>query len=304
MPHALNQPGARCRVGSVEIARGDAPRPLAIIAGPCVLETRELGLEVGRAIKAACDEFGLTYIFKASFDKANRSSMHSARGPGLDRGVGWLAEIGAELGVPVTTDIHEPAQAEPVARKVDLLQIPAFLCRQTDLIVAAGQAAAQHGRAVNVKKGQFLSPKEMAGPVFKLGQAGCTNVLLTDRGTFFGYGRLVNDFVGIAEMMALVVEGPAGQKWGGAPVCLDCTHSTQRPGGSVTDGDWRFAPMLARAAVAAGVDALFMEVHPNPANAMSDAATQIPLEHARDVLAAVAGLRRETARQAAAMPQR
>lgn len=288
-----------CQVGSVSIVRNSlsaaTPAPLAIIAGPCVLESKQLGLEVGRVVHALCRELGLAYVFKASFDKANRSSIHSARGPGLERGVAWLAEIGRELGVPVTTDIHEPAQAEPVARRVDLLQIPAFLCRQTDLIVAAGEAAARHGRAVNVKKGQFLSPREMSGPVFKLAQAGCTNVLLTDRGTFFGYGRLVNDFVGIAEMMSLDVPGPNGERWGGAPVCLDCTHSTQRPGGAVTDGDWRYAPMLARAATAAGVDALFMEVHPDPARAMSDAATQIPLGEIRGVLEPVAAIRRALA---------
>jgi 2-dehydro-3-deoxyphosphooctonate aldolase (KDO 8-P synthase) len=285
-----------CRVGTVTIARGDVTRPLTIIAGPCVLESLQMGLEVGTAVKALCDEFGLAYVFKASFDKANRSSIHSARGPGLERGLEWLAETGSTLGVPVTTDIHESSQAEPVARCVDLLQIPAFLCRQTDLLVAAGRAAADYGRAVNVKKGQFLSPKEMAGPVFKLAQAGCRNVLLTDRGTFFGYGRLVNDFVGISEMMELRVVGPAGEEWGGCPVCLDCTHSTQRPGGAVTDGDWRFAPMLARAGVVTGVDALFLEVHPDPAQAMSDAATQIPLSEVRWVLHAAAALRRELAR--------
>ncbi len=284
-----------CCVGPVSIVRGDAVRPLTIIGGPCVLESKELGLEVGASLDALCRELGLAYVFKASFDKANRSSIYSARGPGLERGLTWLSEIGSELGVPLTTDVHEMDQAEPVAQRIDLLQIPAFLCRQTDLIVAVGRAAAKHGRAVNIKKGQFLSAKEMAGPVFKLAQAGCENVLLTDRGTFFGYGRLVNDFVGIAEMMDLSVAGPQGQKWGGAPVCLDCTHSTQRPGGSVTDGDWRYAPMLARAAVASGVDALFMEVHPDPPKAMSDAATQIPLSEAKRVLTEVAGLRRAMA---------
>lgn len=282
-----------CRVGSVTITRGNLSRPLVVIAGPCVLESLQMGLEVGSTVKAICQELGLAYVFKASFDKANRSSIHSARGPGLDRGLGWLAEIGSTLGVPVTTDIHEASQAQPTARCVDLLQIPAFLCRQTDLLVAAGRAAVEHSRAVNVKKGQFLSPREMAGPVFKLAQTGCRDVLLTDRGTFFGYGRLVNDFVGIAEMMDLRVSGPSGEEWGGCPVCLDCTHSTQRPGGTVTDGDWRFAPLLARAGVAVGIDALFLEAHPDPRHALSDAATQIPLPEVRHVLLAAAALRRE-----------
>ena len=168
-----------CTVGNVTIALG---KPLAIIAGPCVLESLELGLSIGRAIKAACDTARLPYIFKASFDKANRSSIRSARGPGLERGLDWLATIRSELGVPATTDIHAPEQAEPVARVLDLLQIPAFLCRQTDLLVAAGHAAAAHKRAVNVKKGQFMSPGEMGGAVKKLAEAGCTNTMLTERG--------------------------------------------------------------------------------------------------------------------------
>lgn len=260
-----------------------AGRALSVIAGPCVLESRELGLEIGRTVRDACRELGLSYIFKASFDKANRTSIDSPRGPGLERGLAWIADIGRELGVPTTTDIHDPAQAEPAAAKIDLLQIPAFLCRQTDLLVAAGRAAAGHGRAVNVKKGQFVSPGEMAGPLGKLAEAGCRNVMLTERGTFFGYGRLVNDFLGVAEMMEL-----------GAPVCFDCTHSTQRPGkgegGKVTGGEPRFAPMLARAATAAGVHALFIECHPDPKSAMSDAATMLRLEDMRRVLQDVAAI--------------
>jgi 2-dehydro-3-deoxyphosphooctonate aldolase (KDO 8-P synthase) len=271
-----------CKVGSVEIGAG---RPLCVIAGPCVLESRELGLEVGRTVRDTCRELGLSYIFKASFDKANRTSIHSARGPGMERGLEWIASIGRELGVPTTTDIHEPAQAEPAARAVDMLQIPAFLCRQTDLLVAAGRSAAASRRAVNVKKGQFVSPREMAGPLGKLAEAGCRNVMLTERGTFFGYGRLVNDFLGIAEMMEL-----------GAPVCFDCTHSTQRPGqgdgGKVTGGEPRFAPLLARAATAAGVQALFIECHPDPKSALSDAATMLRLSEVRRVLVDVAAIRR------------
>ncbi len=269
------------------IGRGQAP---AIIAGPCVLESFELGLEIGRAVRDACREHGLGYIFKASYDKANRTSIDSARGPGLERGLEWIGRIGRDLGVPTTTDIHEPSQAEPAARVVDLIQIPAFLCRQTDLLVAAGRAAREHGRGVNVKKGQYLSPEEMAGPLGKLSQAGCDNVMVTERGTFFGYGRLVNDFVGVAELMELRAGGAEP-----APVCFDCTHSTQRPGrgegGKVTGGESRRAPMLARAATAAGVHALFMECHPEPARAMSDAATMLPLVEVPRLLSDVAALR-------------
>jgi 2-dehydro-3-deoxyphosphooctonate aldolase (KDO 8-P synthase) len=270
-----------CNAGSVSIGSG---RPLAIIAGPCVLESLELGLTIGHALKDHCARLGLAFIFKASFDKANRSSIDSARGPGLEQGLAWMKQIGRELGVPLTTDIHDPHQAEPAARVVDLLQIPAFLCRQTDLLVAAGQAASLHGRGVNVKKGQFVSPDEMKGPVHKLAQAGCANVMLTERGTFFGYGRLVNDFLGVAEMMALDV-----------PVCFDCTHSTQQPGkgegGKVTGGRSDLAPLLARAATAAGVQALFMECHPDPKTALSDAATMLPLSKMGEVLGQVAAIR-------------
>lgn len=282
-----------CQAGSITIAHGRTP---AIIAGPCVLESLELGLMVGREVKRHCEALGLPYIFKASFDKANRTSITSERGPGLEKGLDWLGRIGRELGVPITTDIHEPAQAEPAARVVDVLQIPAFLCRQTDLIVAAGEAAKRHNRAVNIKKGQFLSPQEMAGPVFKLAQTGCDNVLLTERGTFFGYGRLVNDFLGVAEMMALDARAADGSAAGSPPVCFDCTHSCQRPGrgegGKETGGDWRFAPMLARAAVAVGVPALFMETHPEPTKALSDRATQIPLVHIGEALKGVAAIAR------------
>lgn len=277
-----------CTVGPVEIG---PRRPLAIIAGPCVIESLELGMQIGRAVRDVCRAQGLAYTFKASFDKANRTSIDSPRGPGLEQGLAWIRQIGRELGVPTTTDIHEAGQAEPAARAVDLLQIPAFLCRQTDLLVAAGRAAAAHGRGVNVKKGQFLSPEEMSGPVHKLAQAGCENVMLCERGTFFGYGRLVNDFLGVAEMMELSADGRPP-----APVCFDCTHSTQRPGkgdgGKVTGGNSRLAPMLARAATAAGVHALFMECHPEPARALSDAATMIPLARVPALLCEVAAIRK------------
>lgn len=284
-----------CRVGSITIG-GNRPHKPAIIAGPCVLESLELGLHVGREAKRICAAAGLPYIFKASFDKANRTSITSARGPGLEQGLAWLARIGRELGVPITTDIHDPSQAEPAARVVDVLQIPAFLCRQTDLIVAAGEAAKRHDRAVNVKKGQFVSPQEMDGPVFKLAQTGCDNVILTERGTFFGYGRLVNDFLGIMEMMALTTKRADGSSAEPPPVCFDCTHSCQRPGkgegGKETGGDWRSAPMLARAATAIGVHALFMETHPDPQNALSDRATQIPLAEFERTIQGVAAIGR------------
>jgi len=280
---AVNASSRLCRVGPVEIGPG---RPLAIIAGPCLLESLELGLEVGRRVRDLCRGLGLAYIFKASFDKANRSSVRSPRGPGLERGLDWLGRIGRELGVPTTTDLHEPAQAAPVADVVDLLQIPAFLCRQTDLLHAAGVAASQRGRGVNVKKGQFLSPREMTGPVRKLEESGCSNVLLTERGTFFGYHRLVNDFIGLDEMMHLECPG------GPPPLCFDCTHSTQLPGlGEQTGGQPRAMPLLARAATAAGVHALFIECHPEPAKAMSDASTQAPLSSMGDVLGTVARVR-------------
>ncbi|MBX9737239.1 MAG: 3-deoxy-8-phosphooctulonate synthase [Phycisphaerales bacterium] len=271
-----------CRVASLSVGPG---QPLAIIAGPCVLESLELGLTVGRTMRDAAHALGLSYIFKGSFDKANRSSISSARGPGLEQGTAWLAQISRELGVPCTTDIHEPHQAEPVARVVDLIQIPAFLCRQTDLLLAAGQAATKHNRAVNIKKGQFISPAEMRGATKKLAEAGCTNVMLTERGTFFGYGRLVNDFIGLGDMMDL-----------GHPVCFDCTHSTQLPGpsggaGEQTGGRPERAPLLARAAVAAGVHCLFIETHTEPKKSLSDAYTTLTLDVARGVIREAAAIR-------------
>jgi len=267
-----------CSVGGISIGRG---RPLAVIGGPCVLESLELGLEIGQRLRSACAEHRLTYIFKASFDKANRSSIASPRGPGLVQGLRWLGEIRERLGVPVTTDVHEAGQPAPVAEVVDLLQVPAFLCRQTDLLIACGAAAKEHARAVNVKKGQFLSPAEMRGPIRKLAEAGCDNVMLTERGTFFGYHRLVNDFTGLGDLMEL-----------GPPVCFDVTHSTQLPGaGDQTGGRPECAPLLARAAVAAGVDALFLECHPEPGKAMSDSATALTPEVAVRIIENAARIR-------------
>lgn len=252
-------------------------QPLGIIAGPCQIESEDMCLRVGEAVRDRCAELGLQYIFKASFDKANRSSIHTPRGSGLDEGLASLERIGKTLGVPTTTDIHEPHHADPAGQAVDLLQIPAFLCRQTDLLVAA----AKTGKAVNVKKGQFLSPGEMSNVVNKLDEAGCKSMLLTERGTFFGYNRLVNDFPGLEDMMEL-----------GHPVCFDVTHSTQLPGGGGTHtaGRPERAPLLARCAVAAGVQALFIETHPEPKTAKSDAATMLPLTQVLEMLGQLAKL--------------
>ncbi len=288
-----------CRVGSVGIGGG---RPLCIIAGPCVLESLEQSLAIARHVKALCVRLGLSYVFKGSFDKANRSSINSARGPGIERGFEWLRAVRQEVGVPVTTDIHEPNQAEPAASSVDLIQIPAFLCRQTDLLLAAGRAAAERGpnKGVNVKKGQFMAPSEVSGAVKKLREAGASNVMVTERGTFFGYHRLVNDFVGLEDLIRGVGEG-AGEKLEASlygdgvappPVCFDATHSTQRPGlGEVTGGRPERAAGLARAAVALGVHALFLECHPEPTKALSDRATVQPLEAMEGILKQCAAIR-------------
>ena len=239
--------------------------PLFVIAGPCVIESAELCLAVGRHVKSACDRLGLAYVFKASFDKANRSSNASFRGPGLTDGLVVLDRIRKELGVPVLTDVHEPEQAAVAAKVVDVLQVPAFLARQTDLLLACGRT----GRIVNVKKGQFMSPQEMALAVEKVRSCGNDNVMLTERGTFFGYNRLVNDFTALPVMKGF-----------GVPVVFDLTHSTQQPAamGIQSGGNPQFSPMLARAAVAAGVDGLFLECHPEPKKAKSDAATMLSLE--------------------------
>jgi 2-dehydro-3-deoxyphosphooctonate aldolase (KDO 8-P synthase) len=301
----------RCRVGSIEIGQTNsaALAPLTIIAGPCVLESLEQSVAIARHVQAIGHKLRLPFIFKGSFDKANRSSLHSPRGPGLERGLDWLAAVRDRVGVPITTDIHEPAQAEPAARIVDLLQIPAFLCRQTDLLLAVGTAAATHRRAVNVKKGQFMAPSEMRGVVKKLAESRATEIMLTDRGTFFGYHRLVNDFVGLADLLegldhdAAASTDPAlpalpkplfGTQLPHAPaICFDATHSTQRPGlGEVTGGRPDRALALARAAVAVGVDCLFLECHPDPPNALSDRATVQPLDRVDSFLTSCAAIRR------------
>jgi len=252
--------------------------PLLIIAGPCILESDAINMRIGETMRDACAKHGLSFVFKASFDKANRSSVKSARGPGLERGCDMLAKLKSALGVPVTTDIHEPQQAARAAQAVDILQIPAFLARQTDLLAAA----AATGRAVNVKKGQFMAPAEMAGAIGKLRESGAKQIILTERGTFFGYHRLVNDFAGVGDMMQM-----------GVPVCFDVTHSTQKPGeGETSGGNPHHAPLLARAAVAAGVDAIFLECHPDPAASLSDRSTIQLLDRMPALLGQLAEIRR------------
>src|SRR5688500_8089237 len=256
--------------------------PLFVIAGPCVIESAEVCLTVGRHVKSVCDKLALAYVFKPSFDKANRSSNSSFRGPGLTDGLVVLDRIKKDLGVPVLTDVHEPEQATIAAKVVDVLQVPAFLARQTDLLLACGRT----GRAVNVKKGQFMSPQEMGLAVEKVRSCGNDNVMLTERGTFFGYNRLVNDFTALPVMKGF-----------GVPVVFDVTHSTQQPAGlgNQSGGNPQYSPMLARAAVAAGVDGLFLECHPEPKKAKSDAATMLSLADVEPLLTSckqIADLRR------------
>lgn len=236
--------------------------PLFIIAGPCVIESGDLCLKVGSHVKKICDRLGLGYVFKASFDKANRSSNASFRGPGIEDGLVVLERVKRELGVPVLTDVHETSQVAETASVVDILQVPAFLARQTDLLLACGRS----GKAVNIKKGQFMAPQEMGNAAEKVRSAGATQILLTERGTFFGYNRLVNDFTGLEVMKSF-----------NCPVVFDVTHSTQQPAGQghQSGGSPQFSPLLARAAVAAGVNGLFLECHPDPKNAKSDAATML-----------------------------
>jgi len=238
---------------------------LGLIAGPCVIESREHCLRMARRVADTAGTLGIPLVFKASFDKANRTSIESPRGPGLEQGLEILAQVKETVGVPLLTDVHAPAQVEAVAAVVDVLQVPAFLCRQTDLLVAA----AESGRPVNVKKGQFLSPGEMRHVVGKLTSAGASGILLTERGTSFGYNNLVVDFKGVCRLRDF-----------GHPVVFDVTHSLQLPGAGEgeTAGERRFAEPLAAAAAAVGVDVLFIEVHDDPSSALSDGATQLPIE--------------------------
>lgn len=256
------------RIDNIEIGPG---RPLAILAGPCVLEEPDTNRRIAGFLRDCCGDLGLPLIFKASFDKANRTSMRSHRGPGISEGLDAMAAIREEFELPLTTDIHAPEQAAAAAGTIDLLQVPAFLCRQTDLL----QACAETGKPVNVKKGQFMSPGEMQHVLDKLEACNASGSMLTERGTFFGYHRLVNDFVGLGDMIDL-----------GAPVCFDVTHSTQLPGAGAdqTAGRPDRADLLARAAVASGVHALFIECHPDPAGGRSDASTMQSLEQTGRIL--------------------
>jgi len=255
------------RVGDVTFGDGR----LTIIAGPCVVETEEHALFMASEIRGACERIGLDLVYKSSFDKANRSSIESFRGQGMDFGLEILAKVKSEIGVPVITDIHEPWQAEKVAEVADILQIPAFLCRQTDLLVAA----AKTGKAVNVKKGQFLAPWDAKNIVDKLQAAGGEKILLTERGASFGYNNLVVDMRSFPIMRGF-----------GVPVVFDVTHSLQLPGGlgKATGGQSEYIENFARAGVACGVDAVFMEVHDNPAKAPSDGPNQLPLSRLEKLL--------------------
>ncbi|HEY3215418.1 MAG TPA: 3-deoxy-8-phosphooctulonate synthase [Candidatus Eisenbacteria bacterium] len=255
----------RFAIGPAEVGSGR----LLVVAGPCVVEGADACLKTAAHLKALCVARDLPFVFKASYRKANRSSGRSFEGLPVAEALGILGRVRREIGVPVLTDIHEAADVAAAAAEADVLQIPAFLSRQTALL----QAAARSGRAVNVKKGQFLAPDDMKQVVEKLTAAGCDRILLTERGTTFGYHDLVVDMRGLVRMRDL-----------GWPVLYDATHSLQRPGGEVSGGERRYAPPLMRAAVACGVDGLFFETHPDPPRALSDAATQLPLAEAEDFL--------------------
>lgn len=246
-------------------------QPLVIIAGPCVIETEDLTLSIAFRLQTVCERLGLPLIFKASFDKANRTSGESFRGQGMEQGLKVLAKVAAETGLPTVTDIHLPEQAQPVSEVCDLLQIPAFLARQTDLLLAAAATP----KPIHVKKGQFMAPGDMRYVVNKLQNAGARGVVLCERGTFFGYGRLVNDMQSLPIMRQL-----------GVPVVFDATHSVQQPGGlgGATGGNREMVWPLARAAVAVGVDGIFLETHPNPDNSPSDGANMVPLERVEVLL--------------------
>ncbi|QDU81957.1 2-dehydro-3-deoxyphosphooctonate aldolase [Polystyrenella longa] len=254
-----------------------------VIAGPCVMESLDLLKEVSASIAKLGEDLGLPVVFKSSFDKANRTSIKSYRGPGLDEGLRMLESIKSETGLPVTTDIHEAGQADSVASVCEIVQIPAFLARQTDLIVATAEATAKYGGVINIKKPQFVAPEDTLHAVRKAEEAGNANIMLTERGTVFGYGRLVNDFRAIPIM-----------KQHGVPVIFDATHSVQTPGGSTTGGQREMIRPLARAAVAAGVDAVFIETHPDPDNAKSDGPNMLPLSQLAALISELKQLRELT----------
>ncbi len=245
---------------------------LTILAGPCAIESKEILDETAAGLKEITKELGINFVFKSSFDKANRSSITSFRGPGMEKGLEMLQDIKDKYDLPIVTDIHTPDQAEPVARVADILQIPAFLCRQTDLLVAA----AKTGKIVNIKKGQFLAPEQMGSLVKKIEDAGNSNIMLTDRGTSFGYNNLVVDFRGVPIMQSF-----------GYPVVFDATHSVQLPGaqGNCSGGDRRFVPVLAKAAMAVGANVLFFEIHPDPDKALCDGPNMVALKDAKALFA-------------------
>lgn len=255
----------------VDWQKGLKMSKFVLIAGPCVIESEENVMEIAGTVKDIAARLSLEYYFKASFDKANRTSIHSYRGPGIEEGLRILKRVKDTYGLKLATDIHEAWQAEKVAQIVDLIQIPAFLCRQTDLLVAA----AKTGKLINVKKGQFLAPWDMVNVVKKLEESGNNNIMLCERGTVFGYNTLVVDMTGILEMKKF-----------GYPVVMDATHSVQKPGGKgiATDGNRSNVEPLAKAAIAAGADALFFEVHPDPDNALSDGANMVRLDEFEEIL--------------------
>lgn len=267
------------RVGEIVVGGSD----LVIIAGPCMAESLNLCEEVAGTVHEICKELGFPYVFKASFDKANRTSSTSVRGQGLDAGLSILSQIRGKYGLPVTTDIHLPEQAQHVSEVVDLLQIPAFLCRQSDIL----ESAAKTGKPVNVKKGQFLSPWDTKNIIEKMEGYSTNGIMLTERGTTFGYNTLIVDMPGLEVMRGF-----------SHPVCFDATHSAQRPGASGTSsgGVRESIPAMARAATAVGIDALFLEIHPDPDRALSDAATQWPLSRAKELLEQVATIHSAVAR--------
>jgi len=279
----MTTPNPVVKVGSVEIGN---KKPLSIIAGPCALESRDHALEMATALKEVARKAGVGLIYKTSFDKANRTSANSARGLGIELALPIFAEIRERLGIPVLTDVHERKQCAPVAEAVDVLQIPAFLCRQTDLLIAA----AETGRAINVKKGQFLAPWDMKNVIAKVTGAGNPNVLTTERGVSFGYNTLVSDMRALPILTKL-----------GAPVVFDATHSVQQPGGQGTasGGERDMVPVLARAAVAIGVAAVFMETHEDPDRAPSDGPNMLKLKDLPELLAELVEIDRIAKRRAA-----
>lgn len=256
------------RISNIEVGQKDR---LLLIAGPCVIESWEQIYSTASSLKDICKELGINYVFKASFDKANRTSYGSFRGPGMAKGLEMLKELKSKLDLPLLSDVHEEGHCAPCGEVLDMIQIPAFLCRQTDLVCAA----AKTGKAINIKKGQFVAPLDIIHSVNKVKECGNDNVTVTERGTTFGYNNLVVDYRSIP-----MIQGTS------VPVIFDATHSVQLPSaaGGVSGGDRKFIPQLTRAALAAGCDGLFMEVHPNPDEAKSDAATQIPLAQARELL--------------------